>query len=101
MTAPASDAWESIRAIFPRECARYDEVLEFVRIHPGCGFSQLRADLASCDSAGLIRVLLQMERDGTVTSKGLTNLRIAGCPRASADMISTEQTATSGPTGSA
>lgn len=101
MTAPPTDAWQMIRDSFPDVHARYDDILAFIRANPGCGFCQVRASVG-CDGAGLMRVLLGMHRDGTVTMCLFNDIRAAvsfcgGCPA----MISTESTATSGPVGSA
>lgn len=66
MTAPSNDAWENIREIFPREHSKHSEILEYVRIHPGCGASEIRAYFDPCDPSGLMRVLLQMHKDGDI-----------------------------------
>lgn len=66
MAAPLNDTWESIREIFPLEHSKHYEILEYIRIHPGCGASQIRAYFDPCDSTGLMRVLIQMYKDGDI-----------------------------------
>ncbi len=66
MTAPVNDTWKCIREMFPEEHARHSEILEYIRIHPGCRNSEIRANLEPCDAAGLIRVLIQMYKDGDI-----------------------------------
>ena len=66
MTSPGPDVWKGIRQMFPRESDRREEILEYIRIHPGCGSSEIRAYFDPCDGAGLIRVLMQMHKDGDI-----------------------------------
>ena len=93
------DPWRDIRHAFPDVCDRCDDVLDFVKEHPGCRSSQIRQSLG-LDGAGLFRVLFQLHRDGELVSERGC-LRVTGSPRFSEDMISTESTVTCGRKGSA
>ena len=79
MTAPLNDTWENIREIFPREHSKHFEILEYIRIHPGCGASEIRAYFDPCDASGLMRVLFQMYKDGDVNMDGDFRFFPKGC----------------------
>lgn len=100
------DAWARIARIFPEECAKRDEILEFIRIHPDCRFSELRAYFVSCDFPGLMRVLFQLHSDGEIflDPEGRTlAIAVKGAqngptrPLGPEDVTLTESTAKSGP----
>lgn len=73
------DAWKSIRRMFPREYERRSEILEYIRIHPQCRSSEIRAYFDPCDGTGLTRILLQMHKDGDIEMDGRRRFHV---PRA-------------------
>lgn len=99
------EAWARIARVFPKECAKRDEILEYIRIHPGGRFSELRAYFDTCDYQGLTRVLFQLHRDGAIVldAEGHRLAVSAECPQNAPvrhfgreDVTLTEKTAKSG-----